>query len=200
MKLNQKILNAINEGIRKSLLSFDDVQFDNSENTLAGATIRVKNKLYGFDKCLIGEILYLDDILGYNLMSGKEMGYCVMMAKDSEDGQAKFVYNQPVSEKVQYKDAKRIINSISFNGVVPNAYIPSISEFSHSDENLIPSGAYWTSDEYTTPAISDSDRTVTLRGCFHTSVWEGYTTGPKSYYQILPFIDVYKKISEPKHR
>lgn len=28
MKLNQKILKAINEGIRKSLLSFDDVQFD----------------------------------------------------------------------------------------------------------------------------------------------------------------------------
>lgn len=32
MKLNQKILNAINEGIRKSLLSFDDVEFGQSTN------------------------------------------------------------------------------------------------------------------------------------------------------------------------
>lgn len=54
MKLNQKIMEAINEGIRKSLLSFDDVEFSQSDSNRSNKKIStaIKDWKWIQDNCV----------------------------------------------------------------------------------------------------------------------------------------------------
>lgn len=109
MILKQNILNAINEGIRKSLLSFDDsISFEQSSSDSINNRVSNDIRMYDCSQCKLSDHLYMDEDGKYYIWSRKKMvsdvwrqthpnaqmiGICCGTADQFDDGLPRFRYS-----------------------------------------------------------------------------------------------------------
>lgn len=180
------IIEAINKGISKALMSFDDDdRFEKSSTSIKDTLIK---KYYNFDACDIGDPIYLDNAMGVNTREGEYIGYCCITVGQIDD-HARFAYKE-----CAYTNQNRIYAIYACETWMAEKYpmeiefyLPSINEIQVAAKNKA-LNLYWLQRIWSS---TKSDEDPDMGYVYDSAGWTNIKLVHKlSTYDVWPFIKV----------